>query len=206
VQRLADLVLISADQWTPVIHLLPAGPWREPLRAVRRATLIIVTRKAAADDVVEAVHERLARVAPGVPRVSVRLDPGELVQTGDQPSTTPLDFLKGKPVRAILSIADPASFIRQMEARGVRVNASIFPDHYAFSADEVSKLTRGFDPSDIVVCTLKDAVKLGPHWPRLAPPLWYVSQQVMVERGVGGLERVLDDLVASRSPNSPTAG
>jgi tetraacyldisaccharide 4'-kinase len=206
VQRLADLVLISADQWTPVIHLLPAGPWREPLRAVRRATLIIVTRKAAADDVVEAVHERLARVAPGVPRVSVRLDPGELVQTGDQPSTTPLDFLKGKPVRAILSIADPASFIRQMEARGVRVNASIFPDHYAFSADEVSKLTRGFDPSDIVVCTLKDAVKLGPHWPRLAPPLWYVSQQVMVERGVGGLERVLDDLAVSRSSNSPTAG
>ena len=53
-----------------------------------------------------------------------------------------------------------------------------------------------------MICTLKDAVKLGPLWPRLAPPLWYVSQQVMVERGVGGLERVLDDLVRARSEES----
>jgi len=167
--------------------------------------LIIVTRKAAPDDVVESVHERLARVAPGVPRVSVRLDPGELVRVGDE-SRTDLESLRGKTVRSILSIADPKSFVRQMEARGIRVSASIFPDHHAFTRVEVSELTRSFDPSDMVVCTLKDAVKLAPHWPRLAPPLWYVSQQVMVERGVGGLERVLDDLVVSRSSNSPTAG
>lgn len=206
VQRLADLVLISADQWTPVVHLLPAGPWREPLRAVRRATLIIVTRKAASDDVVESVHERLARVAPGVPRVSVRLDPGELVRAGDESERNALDSLRGKTVRSILSIADPKSFVRQMEARGIQVSTSIFPDHHAFTGVEVSELARSFDQNDIVVCTLKDAVKLAPHWPRLAPPLWYVSQQVMVERGVGGLERVLDDLVVSRSSNSPTAG
>jgi tetraacyldisaccharide 4'-kinase len=206
VQRLADLVLISADQWTPTVHLLPAGPWREPLRALRRATLIVVTRKAATNHVVEAVHERLSRVAPGVPRVSVRLDPGELVQAGGEARTQPIESLRGKTVKSILSIADPKSFVRQMEARGIRLDASIFPDHYAFSGAEIAALARGFDPNDIVVCTLKDAVKLAPHWPRLAPPLWYVSQQVMVERGVGGLERVLDDLVVSRSSNSPTAG
>jgi len=56
------------------------------------------------------------------------------------------------------------------------------------------------------VCTLKDAVKLAPNWPRLAPPLWYVSQHVMVERGVGGIERVLDDLVRARSKTPSTAG
>jgi tetraacyldisaccharide 4'-kinase len=206
VQRSADLVLVSADQWTPVVRLLPAGPWREPLRAVRRATLIIVTRKAASDDVVASVHERLAAVAPGVPRLSVRLDPGELVRVGDERETKPLDALRGRTARSILSIGDPSSFIRQMEARGIRVIASIFPDHHAFNAAEVERIARGFVPDDSVVCTLKDAVKLAPHWPRLAPPLWYVSQQVMVERGVGGLERVLDDLVGSRSSNSPTAG
>jgi hypothetical protein len=36
--------------------------------------------------------------------------------------------------------------------------------------------------------------------------LWYVSQQVMVERGVGGLERLVEDLVRGRSRMSPTAG
>lgn len=206
VQRLADLVLISADQWTPVVHLLPAGPWREPLRAVRRATLIIVTRKAASDAAVESVHERLARVAPAVPRVSVRLDPGELVCADGAGETMSLNALRGKTVHAVLSVADPVSFVRQMEARGIRVEASIFPDHYAFTEADVVRITRGFALDDVVVCTLKDSVKLALNWPRLAPPLWYVSQQVMVERGVGGLERVLDDLVVSRSSHSPTAG
>jgi tetraacyldisaccharide 4'-kinase len=206
VQRLADLVLVSADQWTPIVRLLPAGPWREPLRAVRRATLIIVTRKAASDDVVESVHERLAQVAPAVPRVSVRLDPGELVRAGVGGETKSLQSLRGATVQSVLSIGDPASFIRQMEARDIRVIASIFPDHHAFAGPDVERIARGFRPDDVVICTLKDAVKLAPHWPRLAPPLWYVSQQVMVERGVGGLERVLDDLAVSRSSASPTAG
>jgi len=206
VQRLADLVLISADQWTPAVRLLPAGPWREPLRAVRRATLIIVTRKAASDDVVESVHERLARAAPAVPRVSLRLDPGELVRSGATRETKSLESLRGTVVRSILSIGDPTSFVRQMEARGIRVIASIFPDHHVFSAADVERIASGCNPDDLIVCTLKDVVKLVPHWPRLAPPLWYVSQQVMVERGVGGLERVLDDLVVSRSSTSPTAG
>jgi len=206
VQRLADLVLVSADQWTPVVRLLPAGPWREPLRAVRRATLIIVTRKAASDDVVKSVHERLAQVAPGVPRVSVRLEPGELVRAGDERETKSFESLRGRTAHSVLSIGDPKAFVRQMEARGIRLVAAIFPDHHAFAAAEVEGIARGFKPDDIVVCTLKDAVKLAPHWPRLAPPLWYVSQQVMVERGVGGLERVLDDLVNSRSSISPTAG
>jgi len=206
VQRLADLVLISADRWTPVVHLLPAGPWREPLRAVRRATLIIVTRKAASNATVESVHERLARVAPGIPRVSVRLDPGPLMRADGAAESMSLDSVRGRTVHSVLSIADPTSFIRQMEARGIQVEASIFPDHHAFTAAEVERFARGLATDALAVSTLKDAVKLAPHWPRLAPPLWYVSQQVMVERGVGGLERVLDDLMGSRSSISPTAG
>jgi tetraacyldisaccharide 4'-kinase len=82
----------------------------------------------------------------------------------------------------------------------------VFPDHYAFTAAETESLATGLRPDDLVVCTLKDAVKLAPLWPRLAPPLWYVSQQVMVERGVGGLERVVDDLARLSSGTSPTAG
>src|SRR5690348_617881 len=46
VSRAADVVLVSADRWSPSQHLLPAGPLREPLGALRRATIIVVTRKA----------------------------------------------------------------------------------------------------------------------------------------------------------------
>jgi tetraacyldisaccharide 4'-kinase len=206
VQRLADLVLVSADRWTGEVRLLPAGPWREPLEAIRRATLVVVTRKAATDARVDEVHEHLARAARGIPRVSVRLEPNELVSADGSGAKRPLDSLRGLTVRAILSIADPHAFIAQLDARGISVAPRIFPDHHPFPAAEVVRLASEFDPGEIVICTLKDAVKLAPAWPRLAPPLWYVSQQVLVERGVGGLERVLDDLVRVRSGTSPTAG
>ncbi|MEP6495194.1 MAG: tetraacyldisaccharide 4'-kinase [bacterium] len=206
VQRLADLVLISADRWSQDVRLLPAGPWREPLKAVRRATLVIVTRKAASDRAVDLVHERLSHVAPAIPRVSVRLDAGDLIRADGSQETRSLDSIAGATVHVILSIADPAAFIAQLEQRGALVRAAIFSDHHPFTESEVARIAAGFSGSDWVVCTLKDAVKLAPHWPRLAPPLWYVSQQVMVERGVGGLERVLDDLVRARPRTSPTAG
>jgi tetraacyldisaccharide 4'-kinase len=206
VQRLADIVLISADRWTGDIRLLPAGPWREPLESVRRATLVVVTRKAASDLRVGEVHEELARIAPAIPRVSVRLAPGDLVRADGSGETRPIESVAGAAVRAILSIADPRAFVQQMQAQGATVDARIFPDHHAFAPGEVEGLAAGLTSNAIVICTLKDAVKLGPLWPRLAPPLWYVSQQVMVERGVGGLERVLDDVVRVRSGSSRTAG
>ena len=36
--RDVDIVLISADDWTSSHRLLPAGPYREPLSALRRAS------------------------------------------------------------------------------------------------------------------------------------------------------------------------
>jgi len=206
VQRLADLVLISADRWTDEVRLLPAGPWREPLDALRRATLIVVTRKAATAARVDRVHEQLASAARGVPRVSVSLEPNELVSVHAIEPSRPIESLRGLTVRAILSIADPQAFVGQLAHRGVSVVPRVFPDHHPFTAAEVASLAMEFDRADVVLCTLKDAVKLAPAWPRLGPSLWYVSQQVMVERGVGGLERVLDDLVRVRSGTSPTAG
>ncbi len=214
-RRDADLVLVSADRWTSDIRLLPAGPWREPLRAVRRATLVVVTRKAASESMVDAVNEAVAAVAPSLPRVSVRLEPDLLVRatgaasaTGarsvgdaahDPDATRPINTIHGESIHAVLSIADPRSFIRQLEAHGARVRASVFLDHHAFTDADIARVAGSLGDAEWVVCTLKDAVKLAPRWPRLAPPLWYVSQRVMVERGVGGLEKILDALVRLRS-------
>jgi tetraacyldisaccharide 4'-kinase len=199
-------VLVSADQWTPEVHLLPAGPWREPLKAIRRATLVVVTRKAVDEKIVESVHQQLSRVAPAIPRVSVRFDLGDLTNASDPATTRPLGSLEGAMVRAVLSIANPGAFIRQLEQARAVVRASIFPDHHNFSEGEVAKIASEHDGVDWFVCTLKDAVKLRPHWPRLAPPLWYVSQHVMVERGVGGIERLLDDVARARQKTPSTAG
>ncbi len=210
IRRDADLVLVSADRWTADVRVLPAGPWREPLSALRRATLVIVTSRAADAQRVDEVHKALAIAAPAVPRVSVRLTLEELVHADDDVRRRPLDDLRGAKVLVVASIADPASFLAQLRALGAIVQERLFRDHHAFSDEEIADIASKSTAFDYVVCTLKDAVKLGPRWPRLPGslerPLWYVSQQVMVERGVGGLEHVLDELVRSRSGSSPTAG
>ena len=200
VSRAADVVLVSADRWAASQHLLPAGPLREPLAALRRATIIVVTRKAATDAEADAVNRALSEVATRVPRTTVRLEPTELRtvkregESADVSRSRPLSDLRGRDIRVITAIADPRALIRQIESLGGRVTAELYPDHHHFEAAEIARFVRSIPADGLAICTLKDAVKLESHWPREAPTLWYVSQRVSVERGVGGVEHVLDEL------------
>src|ERR1700674_4637498 len=65
--RDADVLLVSADAWMGKPRLLPAGPWREPLRSARRATLVIIPRKSADKATVEATRRALGAAAPQDP-------------------------------------------------------------------------------------------------------------------------------------------
>ncbi len=56
-----------------------------------------------------------------------------------------------------------------------------------------------------VVCTLKDAVTLGHLWPREAPPIWYVSQRVELERGADRLYAALDAIAGASQRQSRKA-
>ena len=201
VSRVADIVLVSADQWSPSPRLLPAGPWREPLDALQRATIILVTRKAASDEEVDAVNGTLAEIAPRVPRSTIRLELsslGRVSPVGDEETLRPLSDLAGRRVHVISAIADPRAFIRQLEALGACVESELFPDHHHFETAEITRFARTVPADAVAVCTLKDAVKLAARWPREAPTLWYVSQRVSVERGIGGVEHILDDLTRPR--------
>lgn len=201
--KTADIVLISADAWSGEPRLLPAGPWREPIVAVRRADLVIVTRKAASHEAVDAVSEALSSVAPRIPRVSVHLAPGDLRSVvGDE--RIPIESLRGERIRVVAAVGDPTAFLRQLEAAGAIVVPTIFPDHHAFSASDVRRVLKGSRPADRVICTLKDAVKLAKIWPHEAPRLWYVSQRVIVERGVGGIEQLLTAVLESRDAQHTT--
>jgi tetraacyldisaccharide 4'-kinase len=50
----------------------------------------------------------------------------------------------------------------------------------------------------VALCTLKDAVKLRPIWPREAPSIGYVSQAVIVEEGEESIDALLDLLINAR--------
>lgn len=205
VSRDADLVLVSADRWSSSDHLLPAGPWREPIASIRRATLVLVTRKAATTAQVDAVNASLSHIAPRVPRSTVNLEPAALVRvsTGGREEGRPISDLMGRDVRVLTAIGDPTALVRQLEGCGARVSAALYPDHHGFQTEEIARFAASIPAEALAVCTLKDAVKLAPRWPREAPTLWYVSQRVSVERGVGGVEHVLDELTRALDRRGP---
>jgi tetraacyldisaccharide 4'-kinase len=199
--RDADLVLLSADRWTSAPRLLPAGPWREPLSALRRASMVLVTRKAASPATASAVADTIRHRFPGIPVGVAALTLQELRSaTGE--STMPLEALAGARALAIVAIGDPSAFLRQLAATDATVRAAVFPDHHAYPHAEVTRIASMMAAGEIAVCTLKDAVKLAPHWPREAPPLWYVSQSVMVEEGRDALDALLTRVLAAR-PTQP---
>ena len=205
-RRTADVVLVSADRWTGAVRLLPAGPWREPLRALRRASLVLVTRKAAPAEAAARLLDRLSRAAPAVPGVVAHLAPGELRRVGGEERSRAVGSLAGCRVLAIAAVGDPASFERQLAAAGARVSLAAYADHHAYGEADVAALAARAAVHDAVVCTLKDAVKLAPLWPRAAPALWYVSQRLELERGAAELDALVAAMTRARPPHLQPAG
>jgi tetraacyldisaccharide 4'-kinase len=203
VERVSDIVLVSVEQMTRPVHLLPAGPWREPLASARRATLVVLTRKAATDSDVERARARLQREAPGVPMSVVRFAPGELVNV-DSGSRQPIDLIRGVPVLAVAAIGEPGLFAQQLAELGAEVTLAAFRDHHEFTARDVTELADRVAPAGLAICTLKDAVKLRGWWPG-ASRLWYVSQQLKVEQGQSELDRVIEKLLDARVPHAANA-
>ena len=193
--RDADVLLVTADAWTGKPRLLPAGPWREPLRAARRATLVIITRKTADRSAVADVKRALANAASHVPVAIVHIAPGELRSTTTG-QTLPLHTLRGADLTAIAAIAQPDAFFQQLTELGAVVRPFSFHDHHAFTRAEARALAAEAGNSDFVVCTLKDAVKLESLWPAEAGSLWYVSQRLRIEDGQEHIDRLLENLLS----------
>ncbi len=216
--RVADVVLVNVDRFRMPARLLPAGPYRERLSALRRATAVVLTRKAAADEAVARAEAVIREEAPQAAVAIVRLLPqavqrvpsagAEAIPVSENVETSePLGWLRHRRLLLTSAIADPDAFERQLIATGMQLVRHVrFPDHHAFSDAEIARLADEARRGDGVLCTLKDAVKLGPRWPREAPPLWYVSQTLVVDRGAEVLERECDRVLAARDATVPTVG
>lgn len=192
VKRDVDLVLVAAEQGA-ARRRLPAGPLREGRAALRRASLLLVTRKSASLAEAEAVAAAWRGFAGAPPSVIVALKPGPLraADPDSRRDALGLGALRGTRVLAVSAIGAPGAFEAQLTAAGAIVDSAQYADHHPFGEAEIAGLALRASSADLTVCTLKDAVKLGARWPRQAPPLWYLSQVVEVERGAATLREAL---------------
>ena len=190
VARVADVVLISADARDATDRSLPSGPYREGMRALRRASLVIVTRKAAS---LERARAAATRASLGTPRVPVAIVQLALdsVHIGDA-APVPLASLRGRRVLAIAGVGDAATFGDQLTQAGATVRLHAYPDHHPFTESDARALARSLLSDEMPICTLKDAVKLAPLWPREGVAIGYVSQAVIVDENGSAIDAILE--------------
>jgi tetraacyldisaccharide 4'-kinase len=192
-----NVLLIAAEDWVDRPRLLPRGPWREGLSALRRATLVVVTRKVAHEAEGEHVALRISEIAPDVPVARAHLELSVLARFDGSTSSigeaVPMDGFRC--ALAIAGVAKPATVWQQLEAAGVQMDQRrAFPDHHRYSASDA----RGMDDagrSGPLISTLKDAVKLRSI---VAPDIeiYVPVQRVVWESGTADLEATIERLLA----------
>jgi tetraacyldisaccharide 4'-kinase len=81
------------------------------------------------------------------------LVPAGLRRVADN-AAVPLAALAGKRLHAVAAIGHPQRFFDTLASLGLRFTAHAFPDHHAFTPDDLA-----FAACDAVLMTAKDAVK-----------------------------------------------
>lgn len=176
--RDADLVLLPEQG--PGDRLLPAGPLREPLAGLTRASAVLVVGRGGALPPAPAPP-------PGIPAFRGRLVPGALVRAvGDEWREESPSSLAGQEVTAVAGVADPEGFVAVLRGLGASVRGLIaFGDHHVYGAADRA----GLAAAGPLVTTEKDLVKLG-GTPGLEE-LRALRVTLEVERGAALLERLL---------------
>ncbi len=152
-----DVVVCDGVQGFGNRWLLPRGPLREPLSALRFATAVGVV-----DGPLQASDEALiVRYAPHAKRFRARRRPLGVRPLRGGP-LEPTGPLAGARVGMLAALAQPASLRRTLEALGAQVIAErCFRDHHRYRPGDVAGLER---QADLWITTEKDAVKLQPEW------------------------------------------
>lgn len=162
-----DIVVIDATRGLGNGRLLPAGPLREAPGALARAGAVLLNRVGEAPAAGD-LRRLVARLAP-----RALLAESDLAFAGwrDARGGAAAELPPGAGVYSFCGIANPGSFRRTLESRGLRLLGwEVFRDHHAYRAGEIEALARAADAAGAaaVVTTAKDAVRI-PRWPGAAP-------------------------------------
>jgi len=156
-----DIVLVDATCPFGFGYLLPRGLLREPVHALARADVIVLTRcDQVSPDTRAALAVRLRQLAPAA------------IHLQCQHRVIAVENLKGGPLpvpwtgrRAVLfaGIGNPESFRKTVETLGIEVaDVHWWPDHHRYRPEDLEfiRRERRLPPHDLLLTTEKDAVKL----------------------------------------------
>jgi len=184
-----SLNLLLVDKTNPFGngHLLPRGILREPIKHLRRASYIFLTKSDGRRD--PEIEALFARYNPKADVIECAHRPQYLHRFGvpvdSAEQRQPLSFLRGRRVGAFCGIAAPESFETFLRDLGADVRFSRrFLDHYRFGPEDIESV---FDEArekqvECIVTTEKDSVRLAADL-RPPVPLYHLRLEIEIIRG-----------------------
>jgi len=156
-----EIVMVRAHEPFGNGRLLPRGPLREPLRALARAQLIVITGAECLEGE-HAARTVVAAYAPHVPVLSAAYVPAECWEAAGMRPVA-LEALAGQRLLAFAGIASPSAFARTLAVTGLSIVAlEAFVDHHWYSQQDLVTLERRARDlgGDGLITTEKDWARL----------------------------------------------
>ena len=161
-----NIVLVDSTDPFGNHHVLPRGILREPIKNLRRADYIFLTKSNGGNHLKHLKrflrrHNRRAEI------IECCHKPRYLEKVYERGERYELDFLKQKKIAAISAIACPESFENFLgQLGGEIVHSTHYADHHRFTQQELIDFVNDSKAAgaDIIVTTEKDAVRM----PRLS--------------------------------------
>ena len=167
-QRDLDVLMVNAMEPFGGGKLLPLGDLREPLSAVRRAGMIVLTHvDLAAPEQIQEAKDRIRAINPGI-SILESVHKADFFLDIRKQKKYPLEHLQGRDLVALSGLADPAPFEGQLALLGGKiVQRWRFPDHHPYTLAELQSIEnarRGLSTDAALVTTSKDFPRLPPGW------------------------------------------
>jgi tetraacyldisaccharide 4'-kinase len=162
--RDVDLLALDATQTISDRLLLPAGRQREPLSALQRAQIVVLTRLDSANS--KPLEELVLRVHPAAQVFRSRT---ELLGWTDAlgGEAVSLEEIRTQKVAAFCAIGNPRAFFSDLRRWGFNlVTENAFPDHHVYTGEEIRKLAARAcrNGAAALLTTQKDAAKFSQDW------------------------------------------
>jgi tetraacyldisaccharide 4'-kinase len=158
--RDVDLVLINRERGLGNGHLIPAGPMREPLRAIRRADAAIIVSSGIPDRP-SAITSRQMNAISRITTLNATLRPKSLVRYEKGNWLEVPIAMAGRRALVVSGLADPRGFYAMLhEIDTDLVGVLEYPDHHVYNSADWQNIVKAAADADIVLTTEKDLVKL----------------------------------------------
>lgn len=188
------LNLLLVDKTNPFGngYLLPRGILREPIKHLKRASYVFLTKSNGVRD--EELETLIRTVNPGAELIECAHKPQYLQRVGNG-ERRPIADLKGRRIACFSGIATPESFERFLREGGATlVHVERFLDHYRFTADDLDDVYAAAETAgaEFIVTTEKDAVRIPDAQGARCPlPLYYLRLEIEILRGAADFQEAV---------------